>query len=289
MRENSIGLLRPGSPRTAKRIPMRGALAQVRGENRPTGTHTLIVGVQGVLTMHPWISDRERRNQLDEDVFSLAVKRSRALGLADDGGSLNGVWHHNDAGDDWTQDGTSRELAWLQVAVADIEEPLPLPAGFAVLGDVLDRVGSWRLDGVHSVVPVAGAADARSSLATVWPWFTLADPASTCGVRLRVAVVNPAALSSRADEIVDAANERGHGAVTFRAAEHRSEIEVDALTGRTFTRGMRTGLWLECRAPEWSTEVAAWLCTIVVDALRASDVGRSLAVVVVNLSSRSRS
>lgn len=140
---------------------------------------TLIVGLHGVLDRHPWIDRVRTEFDLEEDVFSLAVKRASAYAwsstvLTDK--PAGNLWDHNDADGDWTQDGQVRQLAWLQSSLPrPLHTPgkrqrarrLPVLPVITVLSDALRRVGTVRLTGTHALVPLHRAGDARGR--RTWP------------------------------------------------------------------------------------------------------------------------
>ncbi|MEU3027630.1 hypothetical protein ACPCBC_19925 [Streptomyces incarnatus] len=92
---------------------------------------------------------------------------------------------HDDAGGERTQDGRVRQLAWLQ---SSLPRPAHTPGGkwrarrlpilpvIMVLSDALHRIGTVRLTGIHALVPLHRAGDARVELAETADWFALADP-----------------------------------------------------------------------------------------------------------------
>ncbi|MER5778356.1 hypothetical protein ABT144_29500 [Streptomyces sp. NPDC002039] len=78
----------------------------------------LTAEIYGVLTRHPWIGQVSADHDLDEDLFSLAVKRAGAYGwsttLLGAQNTLGGQrWEHADAGGDWSQDGQEHRVAWV--------------------------------------------------------------------------------------------------------------------------------------------------------------------------------
>ncbi|MEX3099827.1 MULTISPECIES: hypothetical protein [unclassified Streptomyces] len=97
----------------------------------------MTVEIHGVFQRHVWIDQVSADHDLDEDLFSLVVKRAAAYGwssaffggLSDLAGAR---WHHADAGNDWSQDGRNRRLAWLTVyptAGMARQHRLPAPHG----------------------------------------------------------------------------------------------------------------------------------------------------------------
>ncbi|MFD9535806.1 hypothetical protein [Streptomyces sp. NPDC060010] len=131
----------------------------------------LTTEIYGVLTQHPWIGQVSADHDLDEDLFSLAVKRAGAYGwsttLLGAHNTLGGQrWEHADAGGDWSQDGQERQVAWLTVyPAADLRgQHLPVMPMVRTLTDALHRVGRLRFTELRVHAPVALARDAGFDL-----------------------------------------------------------------------------------------------------------------------------
>ncbi|MFE7567026.1 hypothetical protein ACFU76_08675 [Streptomyces sp. NPDC057539] len=243
---------------------------------------TLILGVHGVLDLEPWIRRAHEDDSLEEDMYSLVVKRTVAYGLSSfhAGGPEGERWGHNDAGGDWTQDGKVHQLAWLQVAVSEElrGQRIPVQPAVTVLRDVLTRLGRFRPTGLHTLAPLQLAPDARADLVDAAAWFALADPDPGASVDLTVSVWAPetAGLPGRASDLLAAAQERTYDAMTIGpapagAATTSAQDGLDLpLAGEVQTEGMRPGPAFHCRVREWSLDVAAWTTEIFVDALRST-------------------
>ncbi|WP_328695254.1 hypothetical protein [Streptomyces sp. NBC_00342] len=245
---------------------------------------TFIVGLHGVLDRHPWIDRVSSEFDLEEDVFSLAVKRASAHAwsstvLTDR--PADNLWDHNDADGDWTQDGQVRQLAWLQSSLPRPSNTpgkrqrarrLPLLPVVTVLSDALRRVGTVRLTGTHALVPLHRAGDARIELAEVADWFALADPSGAATLTVTVSALPSANLGARAADIRDAALERTYGHLRV---EPLKPVTVETpglaqpLAGVVQAEGLRRALAYRCEAREWSTDVAAWATEVFVDSVRA--------------------
>ncbi|MFJ3592521.1 hypothetical protein OG693_31525 [Streptomyces sp. NBC_01259] len=245
---------------------------------------TFIVGLHGVLDRHPWIDRVSAEFDLEEDVFSLAVKRASAYAwsstvLTDR--PADNLWDHNDADGDWTQDGQVRQLAWLQSSLPRPSNTpgkrqrarrLPLLPVVTVLSDALRRVGTVRLTGTHALVPLHRAGDARIELAEVADWFALADPSGAAPLTVTVSALPSANLGARAADIRDAALERTYGHL---GVEPLKPVTVETpglaqpLAGVVQAEGLRRALAYRCEAREWSTDVAAWATEVFVDSVRA--------------------
>ncbi|MEV6422251.1 hypothetical protein [Streptomyces sp. NPDC051662] len=243
---------------------------------------TMILGVHGVLDLEPWIRRAHEDDGLEEDMYSLVVKRTVAYGLSSfhTGGPEGERWGHNDAGGDWTQDGKVHQLAWLQVAVSEDlpGQRIPIQPAATVLRDVLTRLGRFRLTGLHTVAPLQLAPDGRADLVDAAAWFALADPDPGASAGLTVSVWAPetAGLSGRASDLLAAAQERAYDAMTIGPAPAGAATTSGQdglglpLAGEVQTEGMRPGPAFHCRVPEWSLDVAAWTTEIFVDALRST-------------------
>ncbi len=208
----------------------------------------LVMRVHGRLDLHPWIAEDQRAGRLEEDLFSLAVARTTAYGWADFGHGLAGTrWGHNDAGGDWTQDGTVREIARIQVdcAGAPAGQRVPLTPLGRVVGECLTRVGTFDVAAVEASIPVYEAVDARRDLAYAATWAALADPAGRAECTVSVDTITDPA---QAAAVAEACRARAGEAAGF---DH-------------------DGTRLLCRLREWSLDSAVWVLEIVTDALRVS-------------------
>ncbi|CAL2067576.1 MULTISPECIES: hypothetical protein [Streptomyces] len=245
---------------------------------------TLIVGLHGVLDRYSWIDQVSAEFDLEEDVFSLAVKRASAYAwsstaLTDE--PADNLWDHNDADGDWTQDGRVRQLAWLQSSLPrPVNTPgekhrarrLPILPVITVLADALHRIGTIRLTGTHALVPLHRAGDARIELAEVADWFALADPSGAARPTVTVSAPPSADLAARAAEIREAALERTdrHMKVKpLKPAETTTPGLARPLAGVVQAEGLRQALAFRCDVREWSTDVAAWTTEVFADSIRA--------------------
>ncbi|MET9292468.1 hypothetical protein [Streptomyces sp. NPDC003077] len=255
---------------------------------------TLIMGVHGVLVLHPWIARASAEFDLDPDVFGLAVQRAEAYGWSSThlgpAGELDGRrWSHHDAGGDWTQDGRVREVAWLQVGAARglRGQRLPVLPVATVLGDVLRRVGRFRLTGLHTVAPPHLAPDAAAVLAGAADWFALADPDGAAGLTVTVSG-READGADRAPLVRKHTQESAYGRLALTGILPADVLSsgplptglARPLTGAVQTEGMRPLMAFGCRAREWSPDVAAWTTEVVLDALRATGTTESVLVTV---------
>ncbi|MER5779273.1 hypothetical protein ABT144_34310 [Streptomyces sp. NPDC002039] len=143
----------------------------------------LTTEIYGVLTRHPWIGQVSADHDLDEDLFSLAVKRAGAYGwsttLLGAQNTLGGQrWEHADAGGDWSQDGQEHRVAWLTVyPAADMRgQHLRVLPMVRTLTDALQRVGRLRFTELRVHAPPALARDAGFDLRAAADWFALSSP-----------------------------------------------------------------------------------------------------------------
>ncbi|MER5614804.1 hypothetical protein [Streptomyces sp. NPDC002215] len=270
---------------------------------------TLLMGVHGVLTRHPWLtppesasasgppedtsdSDSDVAEDASEaenvDVFGLAVNRAEAYGwsstLLGAGMELGGSrWGHNDAGEDWTQDGRVREIGWLQVDVSSClnRQRLPVLPVATVLGDVLRQVGDVRVTGVHTVAPVHLAPDPAAALLYAAHWYELADPGAARDITVTVSG-RDAGLPGRGGRVRDEALACSYGRMTVEP--ENTAVNLPGLsrspTGKVQTEGMRRALAFRCRVPVWSLDAAAWTTEVFVEALRATGTAEPVLITV---------
>lgn len=234
---------------------------------------TLILAIHGVLQLHPWVRHSILDESLEEDAFSLIVKRTVAYGL----GSFSrqspssAQWAHNDAGGDWAQDGAIHQLAWLQVALpSDGGQRVPIQPAARVLDDVLKRVGRFDLTGLHAVVPLKLASDSRVALAYAAGWFAVTDPASIRQFTVTLSAEPGARLRDLSSELLVAVREATHGAMSIEpsgsAPEHDPELG-EPLAGEQQTAGMVAAATYRCTAGEWSLDTATWAVEVFIEAL----------------------
>lgn len=214
--------------------------------------------IHGVLTLHPWIGQVSADHDLDEDLFSLAVKRAGAYGwsttLRDAQNMLGGQrWEHADAGGDWSQDGQERQVAWLTVypAAGLRGQHLPVLPMVRTLTDALHRVGRLRFTELRVHAPVALARDAGFDLRAAADWFALASP----DARTDITVTVGAEQEVSAEQLCAAVTRSGHGLLRLHPSP-----------------GDGPGTVLAGSAPEWTPDAAAWTTGTVLEVLRADGV-----------------
>ncbi|WP_018548430.1 hypothetical protein [Streptomyces sp. LaPpAH-108] len=217
------------------------------------GSRTMTVEIRGVLRRHPWVGQVSVDHDLDEDVYSLAVKRAAAYGWSSAylGPALGGRrWEHAGAGGDWSQDGAVRQLGRLTVypAVDLSGQRLPVLPMTQVLVDALGRVGEVRFTGLGSRVPVGLAPDSGFDLRGDADWFALSDPAARTDIAVSVSPQSAVGAEQLAVEV--ARLSQGH-------------VRLSPSSGP---------LTLQGTAPEWTPQAAAWITEIVIDVLRAKGV-----------------
>lgn len=253
------------SPGTAAASPDRSGEASA----------TLIVAIHGVLRLDPWVSGAFLDDTLDEDAYSLVVKRTVAYGL----GSFTRLsppsaqWAHNDAGGDWTQDGSVRQLAWLQVTLASSnDQRLPIQPAARVLDDVLSRVGQYEFAGVHTVVPMDVASDAREALAYASGWFAIADPAAPRAFTVTLHADPGLQLTQSEPHILASARDAAHDVMSIERCGPAPQLPLggrEPLAGELLTTGMVDSATYRCIAREWTLDIATWVTEVFIEALRA--------------------
>ncbi len=158
---------------------------------RPTST--MFAALYGELTLHPWRDPVTA----ESDAYSLFYARSAALGwLADSReNGVGGTWGMNDAGQDLVSGSQPPRAAWFQVSIDSIPvgRPLPVQAFLACADDVVERIGTLRLQAVQVLLPVeslnasAGAPlhpDAVGTLVGEIGWFVDCNPHLSTSVRV---------------------------------------------------------------------------------------------------------
>jgi hypothetical protein len=240
---------------------------------------TMTAEVYGVLREHAWIGQVSADHDLDEDLFSLAVKRAAAYGWSSTrfgaGAELGGQrWGHADAGGDWSQDGRVRQLAWLTVypATGLREQHLPVLPLTRLMVESLCRVGELDFTGLTVRVPVRLAPDIRFDLVGDADWFALAAPDARA--EASVSVLGP--VDTVAEQVRELVVQRGHGQLRVEHVHHAEHVEH--VERRAGTHGRTT---FACELPEWTPDAAAWLAEVFLDALRAVGVRDTVEIAIV--------
>jgi len=172
---------------------------------------TLFVALHGECSPHPW---REPESAAS-DAYSLFVARSSAMEwLADAAGRHNGgLWGMNDAGEGRDAGSIPPRMAWFQVASSTrvgAEQPLAVQTFLACAGQVMDRLGTWRLDALQLLLPVQslvgmanGSARERAvmSLLLEAGWFADRDPSTRTQVTVTLDGGQDAAIQSAAADM----------------------------------------------------------------------------------------
>jgi hypothetical protein len=229
----------------------------------------MIMGIHGRLELEPWM---ERAvGDYDEDAFSLVVKRTLAYGLA----AFNGRdaprlrWVHKDAGGDWTGDDKIRQLAWLEVGVAEGFDRLRLPIqpAVTVLRDVLNRLGRFTFTGLHAILPVHLAVDARADLAVMQEWLALADPDGDEEFIVSVAT------ETEAPDLRESVRE--YELLTVEPTSAKGTGLAGLIAGQAQLERLTFDQHFACRAPEWSLDAATLATEVFTEALRVAGVERA--------------
>jgi hypothetical protein len=234
----------------------------------------MTVEIHGVLRQHEWIGQVSVDYDLDEDLFSLAVKRAAAYGWSSThlgaGAELGGRrWDHADAGGDWSQDGRVRQLAWLTVypATGLQAQHLPVLPMTQVLLDALRRVGQLHLTGLRVRTPVQFAPDTGFDLRAEADWFSLAAPDATTDVTVTISTES----SVSPTQVCDLAVQRGYGHLHLKQAPPCLDSDVAPSAVLSVEVPVQEpGMTLTGSIPEWTSDAAAWVAEVIIDSLRAS-------------------
>ncbi|MGW1193582.1 hypothetical protein [Streptomyces sp. NPDC002559] len=242
---------------------------------------TLIMGLHGVFRRHPWIAGILAENDLaDEDAFSLAVTRAEAYGWSSTHlgrGPLDGCrWGHNDAGEDWTEDGLVRQLVWMQVAVQEQlhGQRLPLLPVATVLSDALHHMGVYTLTGVHAIVPLhLPTDDDLAYLSQAADWVATSGPGPAADCVITIAARESAGLSNRARQVDVQLLEHSYGRLSIHPGEPAPPTHglARSLAGEVQAEGMQNVASIPCSLPLWSLDSATWAAEVTATALR--DIG----------------
>ncbi|WEV25719.1 hypothetical protein OYE22_11285 [Streptomyces sp. 71268] len=243
----------------------------------------MVVGVHGTLELRPEIRRAWESGELDEDLYSLTVQRAEAYGLTS---TVLGAarprgarWAHNEAGGDWTQDGTVREIGYLQVDVADAapDRPLPTRPAFTVLTDALRHVGTFAVAGVHVLAPPRPGAAGSEDL--TWPTDEPGGTTTETGAEVTVTLAaRNGSLADRAQPIRQAVTELSSGRLDLTPAPPESPAHAFAHppTGTIHLPEATTGPGFRCRTPTWSLDAAVHIAELLLTALGPYGTGPAL-------------
>lgn len=222
--------------------------------------------VFGVLRPHPWLSDVG----LEEDLYSLCVKRAQAYGwtttLHSAGTEPASIrWGHADAAQDWSEDGRVRRLAALEVyPAASRGQALPVLPMTQVVADCLDRVGEAHLSAYRYRLPVHLADDLGTDVHDGVGWFSLSAPGAT--VRAGITAGLPPSAQPHVTRALREQNALHPGparpAPQPTGGHAPPEYEETPADPRTWP----------VHLPEWTPSATAWAASAVCDALREADV-----------------
>ncbi|QKW52056.1 hypothetical protein [Streptomyces buecherae] len=234
----------------------------------------MVVGVHGTLELRPEIRRAWESGELDEDLYNLTVQRAEAYGLTST--ALGAArprgarWAHNEAGGDWTQDGTVREIGYLQVDAADAppDQPLPIQPAFTVLADALRHVGSFTVAGVHVLAPPRPGAAGSEDL--TWPADEPGGTSTETGAEVTVTLAGRyGGLAGRAQRISQAVTELSSGRLHLTPAPPQSPNHAFPYppTGTIHLAQATAGPGFRCRTPTWSLDVAVHIAETFLTAL----------------------
>lgn len=152
---------------------------------RPDGT--MFATLYGELMLHPWRDPVAAMS----DAYSLFHARSSAMGWltrAVEHASV-GAWGMNDAGQDPDSEVQGVHRIWFQVSVSDPlpdDRPLPVQPFLACAGNVVARMGTFRLDAIQVLLPVQSISKATDKYAVLTDagWFADCNPHLTTRVRV---------------------------------------------------------------------------------------------------------
>ncbi|MFI7244316.1 hypothetical protein [Streptomyces qinglanensis] len=255
-----------------------------RAKRVETGaTGEMFLGLHGVADVDAAVLAHWRQSDVAEvadGINGLVVCRADAYGWpsahSSDGMPPGRRWWHLDAGGDWEHPGRQTEMAWCQVEVAPQPpgQRLPFLPLAALLSDALSAVGTYRLTGLHALVPMEAAVDARAALTSVSEWrelTALRQPERT--VRVSLAGVPD---SVRAGTLAAAAGGLAHGLLVCRTETGADTgTPPEGVTPHPIgherlreTPGGSLSLSFACTVRGWDGDTAAWLAELFTEALR---------------------
>lgn len=221
-------------------------------------TSTLVVALDGRVQRH----DSSAHRTVDEDVYSLVVARSRALGLAHlSPSSMSPTrWSHADAGGILDDGGNAGQLGWLQVHVANLpEQRAPVWPAINCLEAVIARYGAFDMDACHALIPLTSHTTRAPVDDLVMNWFEVEEQAEH-----DVAVTVRASTAVDLEHLALTLSSRGAGLIEQRDTANVVANDAD-MRMEWMVPEPRTKVILPCRVARWSPDFAAWITEVVVD------------------------
>jgi hypothetical protein len=156
----------------------------------------MFVALYGELVLHTWRDPVAATS----DEYSLFYARSSAMGWLAPATAYvpGGIWGMNDAGQDSEPGPYGPHRVWFQVSMITpipTDRPLPVQPFLACAGDVVARMGTFRLNAVQMLLPLqgvhksAGVSPQYDRVITVIGdanWFDDSDPYLRTNVRVTV-------------------------------------------------------------------------------------------------------
>ena len=157
---------------------------------------TMFAALFGELVLHP---RPVAAGEVSQDPYSLFYARSSAMGWLTPAveGASDGLWGMNDAEAAPGSGAQPSRVAFFQVVVTepDLGKLLPVQPFLACAGDVMERLGTLRLEAVQVLLPEREASEdaqfaspsgmrVASSLLYALNWFADCDPRRRAPVRI---------------------------------------------------------------------------------------------------------
>ncbi|MGI5171724.1 hypothetical protein ACQEU3_46005 [Spirillospora sp. CA-253888] len=247
---------------------------------------TMILGIHGVLEMKPWLRPAYDDDTYEEDMHSLILARTTAYGFGflSEGDPSCELWWHNDAAEDWTQDGLVHEVAMFQSMIPPERKGhrLPIRPAATIMEESLRRVGDLDLAAFHALIPLhMSTADDRLNLLYAQNWFSLSSPDATAQIIVSISVRDQDKTAELASQVQAAAADGGADHMTVSPTTP-DVVDQEALAGELHwhpsSEDLSLGLVYQCQVPEWSMDAAVWATEVFADALRASGITTSVLI-----------
>ncbi|CUR55623.1 hypothetical protein NOCA2290010 [metagenome] len=249
----------------------------------------LVIAVHGRLHMEPSVRAMLEDEERGRDPWGMFVTRSVALGLAsfrthatgdqaDEDKLYEGTerWSQHDVFGDWGSDEDVRELLAVRVQLNRMNERthqrLPVQPALSVVRDVLGRVGTTILTGVHADLPLGVAGDSLGDVARGRDWFLSGAGQRPTDLVVTVRLEPGAEATEAATRLVDElslyAPMIGSVLPTIVVTDWSKALlaEASAFSGRpgasvaedVLPDDNLPGIAFRCQSVEWNVDVAAW-------------------------------
>ncbi len=253
--------------------------SEISGSEPIRPASTMFAALHGELALHPWRDS----SVACSDAYSLFVARSSAMGWLTEAveNASGGAWGMNDAGQDLGSGSQPSRIAWFQVSLTEpipAGRPLPVQAFLSCAGDVVERIGTKRLQAVQVLLPVqsldASAApsshmSAAMTLLQDAGWFADCDTRLRTQVQVRLDGGQDPSIRSAAPEMLQwmkGLKQDVFSCNWFSLTDDNDMVLKPAVVDQLWLGPAHHGATFRGTLAEWSLDALGWLAAFLADA-----------------------